>query len=104
MTAMTWSATITNWGIIGDATPDSWDASTPMTYDAANNVWVINSIYLSAGSVKFRANDAWDLNLGGNLSALNYGGDNISISDAGNYKVVLDLSHPLKYTATFTKL
>ncbi len=104
MSALTWSATITNWGIIGDATPNGWNASTPMTYDATNHVWVINSIHLAAGAAKFRANDAWDINLGGNLNALKYGGDNISIPDAGNYKVVLDLSHPLKYTATFTKL
>lgn len=104
MSALTWSATITNWGIIGDATPKGWDASTPMTYDATNHVWAINSIALTAGSIKFRANDAWDINLGGNLSALSYGGDNISIRASGIYKVVLDLSHPRRYTAIFTKL
>jgi starch-binding outer membrane protein SusE/F len=59
---------------------------------------------LSAKSMKFRANNGWDINLGGNLSGLTYGGDNISISEAGNYKIVLDLSNPLKYKATITKL
>ena len=54
--------------------------------------------------MKFRANNGWDINLGGNLSGLTYGGDNISISEAGNYKIVLDLSNPLKYKATITKL
>jgi hypothetical protein len=102
--ALTWSATTTTWAIIGDATPGGWGTDTPMTYDAANNVWVINSVALSANSLKFRANGAWDINLGGNTSALSYGGDNITISEAGNYKIVLDLSHPLKYTATLTKL
>ena len=103
-TALTWSATKTNWGIIGDATPGGWDNSTDMTYDATNKVWVINSVALSAKSMKFRANNGWDINLGGNLSGLTYGGDNISISEAGNYKIVLDLSNPLKYKATITKL
>lgn len=104
MSALTWSATITNWGIIGSATPNGWDASTAMTYDAANNVWVINSLALVAGEAKFRANDDWTLNFGGDLNNLSYGGGNIQITEAGNYKVVLDLSHPLKYTAAFTKL
>jgi len=103
-TALTWSATKTTWAIIGDATPGGWGSDTPMTYDPVNNVWVINSVALSANSLKFRANNAWDINLGGNLSKLSYGGDNIPISSAGNYKIVLDLSHPLKYTATLTKL
>lgn len=103
-TALTWSATKTDWGIIGDATPGGWDNSTNMTYDAANKVWVINSVALSAKSFKFRANNGWDINLGGNLNGLSYGGDNISVSQAGNYKIVLDLSNPLKYKATLTKL
>jgi hypothetical protein len=102
--SLTWSATKTTWAIIGDATPGGWGADTPMTYDAVNKVWVINSVALSANSLKFRANGAWDINLGGNTNSLSYGGDNISISEAGNYKIVLDLSHPLKYTATLTKL
>ncbi len=103
-TALTWSAQKTSWAIIGDATPGGWGGDTPMTYDPVNNVWVINSVALSANSLKFRANGNWDINLGGNTNSLSYGGDNISISEAGNYKIVLDLSHPLKYTATLTKL
>jgi len=103
-TTLTWSATKTTWAIIGDATPGGWGGDTPMTYDAANHVWVINSVALTANNLKFRANGKWDINLGGNLNGLSYGGDNIAIGSAGNYKIVLDLSHPLKYTATLTKL
>ena len=111
-TTLTWSATKTTWAIIGDATPGGWGGDTPMTYDPANNGWVINSINLSANSLKFRANGTWNdpnfpggnSNLGGNLNNLNYNGDNISVPSAGNYKIVLDLSHPLKYKATLTKL
>lgn len=103
-TALTWSATKTTWAIIGDATPGGWGADTPMTYDPANNVWVINSVALSANGLKFRANGSWDINLGGPLTQLKYNGANISVASAGNYKIVLDLSKPLKYTATLTKL
>lgn len=111
-TALTWSATKTTWAIIGDATPGGWGSDTQMTYDAVNNVWVINSVALTANNIKFRANGTWNdpnfpggnSNLGGTLNALSYNGSNIPVSAAGNYKIVLDLSHPLKYTATLTKL
>ncbi len=110
--ALTWSATKTTWAIIGDATPGGWSNDTQMTYDAVNNVWVINSVALTANNIKFRANGNWNdpnfpggnSNLGGSLTNLSYNGSNIPVSAAGNYKVVLDLSHPLRYTATLTKL
>jgi starch-binding outer membrane protein SusE/F len=110
--ALTWAATKTTWAIIGDATPGGWGADTPMSYDPVNNVWVINSVALTANSIKFRANGNWNdpnfpggnSNLGGSLTDLNYNGSNISVSTGGNYKVVLDMSHPLRYTATLTKL
>lgn len=103
-TDLTWSAVVTNWGIVGDATPGGWNNSTAMNYDAANKVWVINSVALNAGLLKFRANNAWDINLGGDLDKLSYGGDNIQVAASGNYKIVLNLSNPLSYTATLTKL
>ncbi len=101
---LTWSATATSWGIIGAATPLGWDNSTPLTFNAANNTWVINSIALTAGEFKFRANNAWTINLGGNVGKLEYDAGNLSVAESGNYKVVLDLSSPLHYTATITKL
>ncbi len=111
-TALTWSVLPVTWAIIGDATPNGWGGDTPLTYDAVNNVWVINSVPLTAANIKFRANGTWsdphfpggNSNLGGSLNELEYNGSNISIGAAGNYKIVLDLSHPLKYTATITKL
>ncbi|MEO6812863.1 MAG: SusE domain-containing protein [Ginsengibacter sp.] len=111
-TALTWSATKATWAIIGDATPGGWGSDTQMTYDAVNKVWVINSVALSANSLKFRANGNWNdpnfpggnSNLGGSLTGLSYNGSNIPVNAAGNYKVVLDLSHPLRYMATLTKL
>jgi hypothetical protein len=54
-------------------TPFGWNSDTPMTYDATTNTWVINSIILTADEFKFRANDNWDINLGGDPAKLNYG-------------------------------
>ncbi len=101
---LTWSATLTTWGVIGSATPKGWDASTPLTFDATTNTWVINSINLTAGDIKFRANDQWDINLGGSSNNLTYGGANIAVAEAGTYQLVLDLSTPLQYKYTLTKL
>jgi hypothetical protein len=58
---------------------------------------------MSAGDEwKFRANDGWDINLGGSLSNLTQGGDNIVCSEAGTFTITLDLSS-LPYTATVVK-
>jgi hypothetical protein len=55
---------------------------------------------LVVGAIKFRANDAWDLNLGGDINALTSGGANISVTVAGNYTITLD---PWGLKATVTK-
>ncbi len=53
-------------GIIGSATPQGWDASTPMVQDENNpRIWRLDDQELGAGELKFRANDAWDVNWGG---------------------------------------
>jgi hypothetical protein len=51
---------------------------------------------------KFRANNGWDINLGGNLAGLTEGGDNIKCAEDGTYTVTLDLSS-YPYTATVVK-
>ena len=58
-----WSATPYSWGIVGDATPGSWDNSTPMSYDHTTKTWKITA-NLVAGNVKFRLNNAWTINYG----------------------------------------
>lgn len=88
------------WGLIGDATPGGWGTSTPMTWDATNNVFTATVDLVASGSFKFRANDAWDINYGGNMSALTPGGDNIPVPSDGNYTVTFD---PWGLTATLTK-
>ncbi|HKJ32559.1 MAG TPA: SusE domain-containing protein [Balneolales bacterium] len=104
LNAMTYTMLKTSWGVIGSATPGGWDNDTNMSYDPAQKVWSI-TLNLSAGDIKFRANDSWDLNYGdtGADGKLDAGGDNISVSAAGNYTVVLNLSDPNNYTYSLTK-
>ena len=97
---LTWSVTeITSWGVIGSGTPGGWDNSTPLTYDAATNTWR-GPVNFTDGEFKFRANNAWDINLGGPAAGLNYGGDNIPVT-AGNRTVVLNLGNPPVFTYSF---
>ncbi|MDL2213023.1 DUF5115 domain-containing protein [Bacteroides sp. OttesenSCG-928-E20] len=95
----TYSVTKTEWGLIGDATPGGWDASTPMTLDGYT--WKVTTT-MTDGGFKFRANNGWDINLGGDVNNLNYDGDNIGI-EAGEYEITLDLSNPTAYKAIIVK-
>lgn len=104
---LTYSATPTTWGIIGAATPGSWNSSTPLTYNPTTKVWE-GDMALTAGEFKFRANDAWAINLGGYDASkpntgdqMSYDGPNL-VTEAGNFHVVLDLSNPRAYTYTLT--
>ena len=102
-TPMTYTVTKTVWGIIGDATPGSWDASTDMTYNATTGEWTVTADLTGGKAMKFRANNAWDINLGGNASNLTYGGDNMSIAESGTYLITLNLSDPKAYKCTIVK-
>jgi hypothetical protein len=100
-----WSATRTEWGVIGDATAQGWDADQDMSFDPEAEVWRA-TLNLSAGELKFRANDAWDINLGddGADGTLEYNGANIAVEEEGEYEVILDLSTPGNYTYSLEKL
>ena len=99
---MTYSVTeITSMGIIGDATTGGWETETALTYNAETGAWEATGVVLNAGSIKFRANGAWDINFGGALDNLTINGDNITV-EAGTYNVALNLVCPGEYTATIT--
>lgn len=87
-------------GLIGDATPGGWDASTPLTPSDDCMVWEGDVEFGATGSFKIRANDAWDFNLGGDMDNLYWNNaDNIPTPGAGKKHVVLDLSsHPFTIT------
>ncbi|MCK3685946.1 SusF/SusE family outer membrane protein [Maribellus sp. YY47] len=88
------------WGVVGGATPDpTWTNDFNMTWDAANEVFTI-TIDLNPGEFKFRADDAWSVNFGGDLNALTQDGSNLSVAEAGNYTLTLD---PWNKKATVTK-
>ena len=102
---LTYSATKTNWGIIGAATPKGWETSTPMTFDPTTNTWKVD-VALKVDQFKFRANDAWDINLGDKKPAdgtLSYGGENLAVTTAGTYTVTLNLNENGKYTYSLVK-
>jgi hypothetical protein len=70
-----------------------------MSWDPVHGVFTV-TLDLVAGEWKFRANDGWDYNFGGSLTALTVGGDNIAVAEAGNYTITLD---PWARVATVTK-
>ena len=89
LNAMTYGITlISTIGIIGPAQAGGWDSDTDMTYNQAGGYWEAKGIALSAGDMKFRANDGWDINWGGSFDNLVQGGDNMAV-EAGTYDVVL---------------
>lgn len=93
---------ITTIGLIGDATPGAWDKSTPLNPSEDFKIWSGDVTLTDLGAFKFRANDGWDINLGGSLTDLTQGGANINSPGAGTYHVTLDL-RTLPYTATLVK-
>jgi len=110
--AGTYTLTQTDWGVVGNATPGSWDNSTPMTYNQTTRKWsvVVPMVPQSApdNGWKFRANNAWTINMGDDVTngtdgKLRYDGSNIGIATAGNYLVTLDLSNPRAYTYTIVQ-
>jgi len=105
---LTYSATfISTFGVIGTATPQQWNASTPMSYNVSTGLWTI-TVNLTPGALKFRANDAWDINYGPSDSnaltgALIFNDPGaITINDAGSYTVTLDMTQSKTKTYNYT--
>lgn len=89
-------------GVIGDATPGSWDNSTALTPSEDFLVWTGDVEFKAGGEWKLRANNAWDVNLGGDMNNLSKDGSNIATPGEGVYTVTLDLSK-LPYTVSVAK-
>ncbi len=104
MNALTHANLRTEWTMIGTAVSD-WDTDVPMELDISyfGETWKTRytaDVTLAEGAFKFRANSDWDLNLGmeeedAEDGILSYSGPNISITEGGEYTVILDLSGPL---------
>lgn len=94
-------------GIIGtsiDGFDDVGARSTPMILvDKENSIWEIE-LYLKVGAVKFRCRDSWAINWGGDSfpkGDANREWEDIEVSEAGNYRVILNLT---ENTYEFIKL
>lgn len=84
-------------GVIGDATPGGWDGSTALTPSDDFLTWTAK-IEFKGGEFKFRANNDWGVNLGGNLQNLTQDGANLASPGTGTYTVTLNLGQ-LPYSA-----
>lgn len=88
---------ITTIGIIGDATVNGWSGDDiDMIYVPYNKetkegrYWEVKDITLKTGVIKFRANDGWDINWGGELDNLTSKGNPANIAvEEGTYDIKL---------------
>ena len=98
------TAIATTWGLIGSATAGLWDTDTPMTYNPDDQSWSVTTD-LTTGEFKFRANKDWEINVGGAADDLSSGGNNLTVTEAGNYTIALFLTRSTtsKMYCTITK-
>ncbi|MFK8009779.1 MAG: RagB/SusD family nutrient uptake outer membrane protein [Saprospiraceae bacterium] len=92
---LTYSFEKADWGLIGTATSGGLTTDEDMTYDEMEGAWTITTL-LQPGNIKFRANDAWDINFGDDAgdAILEADGADISIATAGTYKILLYIDKP----------
>lgn len=88
---MTYELTeITSLGCIGGF--NGWGAQENLTPSTDFLIWTGEITFNAGDEWKFRANDNWDINLGGSLDDLVLGGANLVQAEGGKKTVVLDLS------------
>jgi hypothetical protein len=93
---------VTEVGIIGGF--DGWAADyASFKYDASSDSWKAEEVVITSSKTewKFRMNQAWDINLGGDLADLTQDGPNITY-EAGMYNIELFLG-TIPYHAVLTK-
>lgn len=95
-------------GIIGDATPKGWAEDTDMyKLDSANYFTILD---LTLGEVKFRKDNAWDVNWGSPdfpTGVGTQGGDNIKVTAAGKYRIELNIvtgAYAFKEVVNYTSI
>ncbi len=76
-------------GVIGSATVNGWDADRNLFHKEEGGVhtWYGVVVFAADGEFKFRTNDAWDFDLGGDLAALSVGGSNLASPGAGAHYI-----------------
>ena len=84
---------LSDWGLVGDATENGWNGPDMEMYETSNDVYELYADLLG-NQMKFRFNEDWGQNYGddGADGSLNSGCANIVIPGDGVYHVVLDLN------------
>ena len=97
-----YSITATTWSIVGAFNGWGGSPDTQLTY--SNGKWTGTLVLAADSELKFRANNAWDINLGddGADGVLDASGANLKVT-AGTYNVTLNLSNAGYYTYSFIK-
>lgn len=85
---------ITTIGMIGAFPGNSWSSDyASMTYDKDKDMWIAEDVEIRSGCEwKFRMNEAWTINLGGDIDNLVQDGANIVESKGGIYDVELHVN------------
>lgn len=115
LNTLKWSSVPYAWGVVGDATPGSWNTSTPMAYDHVNKKWKV-TLDLIPGNVKFRLNDSWTINYGAKnndegIMYLDNSGAHY-VGETGTYEITFTINdvnpavngYPATGTYTVTKI
>lgn len=91
----------TDWGVVGDATPNGWDGPDIPFYQTGESDVFVAYAALNDGEIKFRADNSWDLNYGGENGQLVQDGPNIAVT-AGKYKITIDFNEMTYSIETFS--
>ena len=84
---------LSDWGLVGDATENGWNGPDMEMYETSNDVYELYADLLG-NQMKFRFNEDWGQNYGddGADGSLNSGGANIVIPGDGVYHIELNLN------------
>ncbi|HNU58470.1 MAG TPA: RagB/SusD family nutrient uptake outer membrane protein [Aquaticitalea sp.] len=95
--------TLSNWGLVGDATTNGWGGPDMKMYQTGSNTYALYA-QLSAGEIKFRFNEDWGNNYGddGGDGTVEPNGSNIPVPSEGTYYVTLNLNNFTYTLALYT--
>ena len=92
--------TLSDWGLVGDATVNGWDGPDMKMYETSTNVFELYASLLG-NHLRFRFNEDWTGNYGDDEAdgTLDVAGEIIAVPGDGVYHVVLNLNS-LTYSLT----
>lgn len=95
---------ITTIGVIGSFPNTNWGSDeAKLTYNNATGAWEGRCTIPDGVMFKFRANDSWDINWGGDLNNLSYDGGDMSIA-AGTYFIQLYITYEGDFHAVMSQV